>query len=90
MKQCLVCGVEFEPKNPKGVFCSNKCRQKEHRSRVNELLAEARKGKIVSVKIGKAKEQPKAEIKIESPPKKQPPTESRVYMNDAIRKKLGL
>lgn len=28
MKNCLVCGVEFEPKNPKGVYCSTKCRMK--------------------------------------------------------------
>lgn len=26
IKQCLFCGKEFEPKNPKGVYCSDKCR----------------------------------------------------------------
>lgn len=26
MKKCLQCGSEFEPKNPKGKFCSDKCR----------------------------------------------------------------
>lgn len=26
MKKCKHCGKEFEPKNPKGKFCSDKCR----------------------------------------------------------------
>jgi len=26
MKKCIKCGGEFEPKNPKGRFCSDKCR----------------------------------------------------------------
>lgn len=26
MKKCSYCGKDFEPKNPKGKFCSDKCR----------------------------------------------------------------
>lgn len=26
MKKCKHCGIDFEPKNPKGKFCSDKCR----------------------------------------------------------------
>lgn len=31
MKKCPICGVEFQPKNPKGKFCSAKCRLKSSR-----------------------------------------------------------
>jgi endogenous inhibitor of DNA gyrase (YacG/DUF329 family) len=34
MKQCKECGVQFEPKNGKGVFCSKKCKQKDYRKSV--------------------------------------------------------
>lgn len=33
MKNCKQCGKEFEPKNPKGVFCSDKCRVYYNRKR---------------------------------------------------------
>lgn len=38
MKICLICGKEFEPKNPKGRFCSAKCRQKDYRNGVKKQL----------------------------------------------------
>lgn len=39
MKPCKECGIGFEPKNPKGVFCSAACRQKDHRRKVAAELA---------------------------------------------------
>lgn len=38
MKQCKECGNDFEPKNPKGVFCSTACRQKDYRKKIAENL----------------------------------------------------
>lgn len=34
MKQCKECGIDFEPKNPKGTFCSDACRQKDYRKKI--------------------------------------------------------
>ena len=31
MKQCAVCGGDFEPKNSKGIYCSNKCKMTAYR-----------------------------------------------------------
>lgn len=42
MKQCLECKAEFEPKNPKGVFCSTKCRQKDYRRKINQIVKASR------------------------------------------------
>lgn len=33
MKRCLYCNQEFEPKNPKGKFCSSKCKVASSRSK---------------------------------------------------------
>jgi hypothetical protein len=38
MKKCLECPKEFEPINPKGLFCSAACRQKNYRKKVAEKL----------------------------------------------------
>jgi predicted nucleic acid-binding Zn ribbon protein len=37
-KNCLVCQTEFIPKNPKGKFCSTKCRMKNMRSKETEVI----------------------------------------------------
>jgi hypothetical protein len=34
MKQCKECGKDFEPKNPKGIFCSTICKQKDYRKKI--------------------------------------------------------
>lgn len=36
MKKCKECGKDFEPKNPKGIFCSLSCRQKDYRKNKNK------------------------------------------------------
>jgi hypothetical protein len=41
MKKCLVCGKDFEPKNPKGKVCSTNCRKK--KSRAVKLVEEFEK-----------------------------------------------
>ena len=33
MKKCIVCGDQFEPKNPKGVYCSPKCKMRDARAK---------------------------------------------------------
>lgn len=33
MKKCIVCGTDFEPKNPKGKYCSDKCKMKDARTK---------------------------------------------------------
>lgn len=30
-KTCKICGREFEPKAPNGLYCSAECRKKQHR-----------------------------------------------------------
>lgn len=42
MVNCKECKVDFEPKNKKGVFCSNKCRQKDYRKSMAKLAKMAR------------------------------------------------
>lgn len=42
MKKCKECNEAFEPKNPKGQFCSQSCRQKDYRKKIAELLKGAR------------------------------------------------
>jgi hypothetical protein len=42
MKNCLVCGKEFEPKNNKGVYCSQKCKQKDYRKQVAGFIKKGR------------------------------------------------
>jgi endogenous inhibitor of DNA gyrase (YacG/DUF329 family) len=37
-KECKQCGKQFEPKNPKGAFCSTSCRQKDFRRRTAENI----------------------------------------------------
>lgn len=37
-KNCLVCQTEFIPKNPKGKFCSTKCRMKNMRAKETEVI----------------------------------------------------
>lgn len=37
-KNCLVCQTEFIPKNPKGKFCSAKCRMKNMRAKETEVI----------------------------------------------------
>lgn len=36
MKNCKECGKPFAPKNPKGIFCSLACRQKDYRKKKNK------------------------------------------------------
>jgi hypothetical protein len=42
MKKCIVCGNEFEPKNKKGVYCSQKCKQKDYRKQIAEIVKKGR------------------------------------------------
>lgn len=42
MVKCKECETEFEPKNKKGVFCSDKCRQKDYRKSMAKLAKIAR------------------------------------------------
>lgn len=58
VKNCKKCGGEFEPKNPKGKFCSNKCKVYWHRANPKVTLKnfnEQSKGtvKIVEKKAAK-------------------------------------
>lgn len=39
MKKCKRCDKDFEPKNPKGVFCSDKCKVYWHRENPKSLEA---------------------------------------------------
>lgn len=39
MKKCIVCGADFEPKNPKGKFCSDKCKMKAARDKKKLIFA---------------------------------------------------
>lgn len=39
MKQCMSCAIDFQPKNPKGIFCSAACRQKDYRIKIATKLA---------------------------------------------------
>jgi hypothetical protein len=43
MKKCNVCLSEFTPKNSKGNYCTNKCKQVDYRRRVAKLLLDARR-----------------------------------------------
>ena len=62
MKNCIECGDEFEPKNPKGVFCGAACRQKDYRKRTAAFLKIARgKAKASDLESGLT-EQAKKEI----------------------------
>ncbi len=36
MKKCAYCGNEFEPKKPKAIYCSTKCRTYAHRKKAIE------------------------------------------------------
>jgi hypothetical protein len=48
MKKCLFCGKDFEPKNPKGKFCSDKCKMKEARAKIKELkFAKIKRDQII-------------------------------------------
>lgn len=40
MKDCKFCHTPFEPKNPKGVFCSTRCRVYWNRQNAQEAVAE--------------------------------------------------
>lgn len=51
MKQCKECGIEFEPKNPKGVFCSVACRQKDYRKKIADNLRFLEKNQSPSPKV---------------------------------------
>jgi hypothetical protein len=48
MKKCIVCGIKFEPKNPKGVYCSNACKMKDRRAKAKELKKEIPSLKVAS------------------------------------------
>ena len=99
MIKCKECGNEFEPKNKKGVFCSNKCRQKDYRKSVNKILKQVRNNGIsekalIEIAKNATKNKPQAEKfkkekYITNIPKEET-KESKPYMNEAIRKKLGL
>ena len=38
MKKCITCKTDFEEKHNKAIFCSNKCRQKNHREKIKVLI----------------------------------------------------
>jgi uncharacterized protein YdaT len=40
MKICKECGIDFSPKNTKGIFCSKACRQKDYRKSVSKKMAQ--------------------------------------------------
>ena len=69
MKKCKECGVEFEPKNPKGIFCSNKCKQIDYRNSIKaklELLKKMQGEKVDNKEVvPPAKENVEEELKDE-------------------------
>lgn len=60
MKECKQCGEEFEPKNPKGIFCTESCRQKDYRKRMGAIIKAARQGKsaVVASIVNRVPKQP--------------------------------
>lgn len=100
MKQCIQCGGSFEPKNPKGKFCSDACKQKHYRNR-KEVERSTKKfsaeepvvpkkqkeiGRFVSkvIKVDKFGAVTSPPLPIKKSVNRKP------FMSDAIKKKLGL
>ncbi|MES1222433.1 MAG: hypothetical protein ABUT20_43465, partial [Bacteroidota bacterium] len=46
MKKCKECGKEFTPLNPKGLFCSLSCRQKDYRKNIKAELQKLRSATV--------------------------------------------
>lgn len=82
MKICKECGKEFEPINKKGIFCSNKCRQKDYRKTVSKILKAAKK---INTTDAKTKSESK-QVAIKVNAKEVELTAFQIYQ----RKKLGL
>jgi len=84
MPNCLNCGNDFTPKNPKGKCCSDKCRVSWNRKNkgvifIGDTKPDAEKIVEVSNKIVKAMEKKETGEPVKG-----------AYMNDAIKKKLGI
>lgn len=47
MKKCITCKIDFEEKHNKAIFCSNKCRQKNHRGKIKILINSINVKKII-------------------------------------------
>ena len=48
MKKCNHCGKDFEPKNPKGKYCSDKCRVYASRKAISQTIPNG-KTKVVDL-----------------------------------------
>ena len=60
MKKCITCKIDFEEKHNKAIFCSNKCRQKNHRSKIKILIDSINVKKIIKtpeIKIKKTNDE---------------------------------
>lgn len=90
MKKCRHCGKEFQPKNPKGVFCSDRCRVYHGRG----VSTKPPKEKPIPVKPA----DPKKKDLIEKPkqPVEQVKEESKIpspnlsYLQKRMNQKLGI
>lgn len=94
-RDCMVCKKPFEAKRSDARFCSPNCRQKYVRSPqgyiIDEALKEQKRAAEKSVEVKDLNQKTEVKSITEAAPKTNFSINTRKpFMNDAIRKKLGL